>query len=175
MPNWCDNSVTITGPFTKIKDMWDAISANDETGLLNALVPLDGEWSYSEAVETWGTKWDVASDGLEFVDNDDGTASITGWFDSAWSPPIEAYDTFLENNDDCTISASYYEMGLDFAGIYENGVNDYQEGLRDQYMMEPELRSDTYKRLDEIYDLSNQFDLDDWVDDYFDLREGDSD
>jgi hypothetical protein len=68
-------------------------------------------------------------EGLEFTDNGDGTASITGWFDSAWAPPIEAYNTFLEDMDGCTLSADYHEPGMDFAGIYTDGDDQYMEGL----------------------------------------------
>ena len=39
------------------------------------------------------------TEGLEFTDNKDGTAEITGWFDSAWAPPIGAYEKFCEDMD----------------------------------------------------------------------------
>ena len=49
---------------------------------------------YDWRVTNWGTKWDISDEGLEYVDNGDGTSVIQGWFDSAWAPPIEAYNTY---------------------------------------------------------------------------------
>mgnify|MGYP000170621623 CR=1 FL=1 len=150
MPNWCNNTLTIQGPTKTLKPLWD--EANSEgSGLLNAMKPMPKELNdttspspkegvpqplvdghdnwYSWRVDNWGTKWDVDMEGLEFTDNGDGTASITGWFDSAWAPPIEAYNTFLEDMDGCTLSADYHEPGMDFAGIYTDGDDQYMEGL----------------------------------------------
>ena len=109
MPNWCSNSITISGPTETIRQLWeDAQTAGPDGkfGLLEAMAPI-GEWDYGNAVETWGTKWDISDEGLEFTDNGDGTASIDGWFDSAWSPPIGAYEKFCDDMDNCEISASY--------------------------------------------------------------------
>ena len=151
MPNWCNNSITISGPTETIKQLWDdaqtAGSYVDEDGntveqfgLLNAMVPqpdfdsvtdlkegMPNWWTWR--VNTWGTKWDISDEGLEYVDNKDGTSHITGWFDSAWAPPIEAYNTFLGDMDNCSIEATYEEGGMDFAGIYDNGDDQYMEGL----------------------------------------------
>ena len=150
MPNWCNNSITIQGSTETLKPLWE--EANREgSGLLNAIKPmpdaLEGTTSpspkegtpqplvdghdnwYAWRLENWGTKWDVDVDNLEFTDNGDGTATITGWFDSAWAPPIEAYNTFLEDMDGCTLSADYHEPGMDFAGIYTDGDDQYMEGL----------------------------------------------
>jgi hypothetical protein len=150
MPNWCSNSITIQGSTETLKPLWE--EANREgSGLLNAMVPmpsaLEGTTSpapkegapqplvdghdnwYAWRLENWGTKWDVDLDGLEFTDNGDGTSEITGWFQSAWSPPIEAYNTFLDDMDGVYISADYHEPGMDFAGIYSDGDDQYMENL----------------------------------------------
>lgn len=150
MPNWCNNSITIQGSTDTIKPLWE--EANREgSGLLNAIKPMpealrgttspdasaktpqpvvDGftNW-YDWALANWGCKWDVDVDNLEFTDNGDGTAQISGWFESAWAPPIQAYDTFLDDMDGCSLTADYHEPGMDFAGIYDNGNDQYMEGL----------------------------------------------
>ena len=142
MPNWCNNSITISGSTDTIKQLWDDAHDGEDFGLLNAMVPMpteledttkgtDGDavnW-YDWRVSNWGTKWDVSDEGLEYVDNKDGTSHITGWFDSAWAPPIEAYNTFLDDMDGCSIEATYEEGGMDFAGIYSDGDDQYMEGL----------------------------------------------
>ena len=142
MPNWCSNSITISGSTDTIKQLWDDAHVGDDFGLLNAMVPMpkeldgttkgtDGDavnW-YDWRVTNWGTKWDITDEGLEYVDNGDGTSVIQGWFDSAWAPPIEAYNTFLDDMDGCSIEATYEEGGMDFAGIYTDGDDQYMEGL----------------------------------------------
>jgi hypothetical protein len=156
MPNWCNNSINISGSTETIKTLWD--EANKEgSGLLNAMKPMPKEledttsptpqegqagykgpqpkvdghdnW-YSWRNDNWGTKWDIdPGEGLEFTDNGDGTAQISGWFESAWAPPIQAYDTFLDDMDGCSLTADYHEPGMDFAGIYTDGDDQYMEGL----------------------------------------------
>lgn len=152
MPNWCNNTLSIQGPTETLKTLWE--EANQEgSGLLQAMKPMpaalegttaptpkegepqpliDGatDW-YQWRVNNWGTKWDVDTEGLEFTDNGDGTASIVGWFDSAWAPPIEAYNTFLDDMSNCTLESFYEEGGMDFAGHYDNGNDDYLDGVSD--------------------------------------------
>jgi hypothetical protein len=169
MPNWCNNNITISGPSETIKQLWDDAQTahvytvevdgeeitKREFGLLNAMAPI-GEWEYGTAVDTWGTKWDISDEGLEFIDNGDGTAEITGWFDSAWAPPIGAYEKFLDDMDNCEISASYYECGMDFAGFW-HGMEEHLDDLHEEYKLPEDERSDLYNRLDEEWGLSEQF------------------
>ena len=81
---------------------------------------------YDWRVNNWGTKWEVC----EFYGVDKqpdaliGDSTISFAFSSAWSPPIGAYEKFLENNPDCFIRAYYYEGGCDFMGLWEDGVDD---------------------------------------------------
>ena len=156
MPNWCSNSITIAGPTETIKQLWeDAQTAGPDGsfGLLEAMAPI-GEWEYGNAVDTWGTKWDISDEGLEFTDNGDGTASIDGWFDSAWAPPIGAYEKFCDDMDNCEISASYYEMGMDFAGFW-HGMEEHLDDLHDVWKNDPD--NELFQRLDEEYNLVEQF------------------
>ena len=157
MPNWCNNTLSIQGPTDTLKPLWD--EANREgSGLLNAMKPMPQELAdttsptpkegqagykgpqpviegcdnwYDWRVANWGCKWDVDTEGLEYVANGDGTASIAGWFDSPWAPPIEAYNTFLDDMANCTLESFYEEGGMDFAGHYEDGNDDYLEGISD--------------------------------------------
>lgn len=128
---------------------------NTEYGLLNAMVPMpealrdttspdpqpgqanykgpqpkvDGftNW-YDWCVANWGVKWDVSTEGLEFTDNGDGTAKITGWFDSPWGPPLEAVSKFSEDMDGVHIELFYEESGMCFVGCWDSeGGDDYYE------------------------------------------------
>ena len=176
MPNWCDNTFTLKGPTEKVNKIYQHYQK--EGNLLDALYPppkdmFEGNlgekerkecaekgipnW-YDWQVSNWGTKWDVSLEGLEFIDNEDGTACITGWFESAWAPPIDAYNRFLDDMDNCSLEASYHEPGMDFAGFYTDGEEEHMDNLHDEYELPEELRSDLYKRLDDEYGLSDQFD-----------------
>jgi len=166
MPNWCSNNFSITGNVESIKDLWEAAQTagpDGDFGLLNAIAPI-GEWDYGTAVETWGTKWDVSDEGLEFIDHGDGTASISGWFDSAWAPPIGAYEQLAADFDSCIIEASYFEPGMDFAGFWssENG-EEHLDNLHDEWEKGDDA-SDLYKQLDDEYNLSEQFE--EWDDEF---------
>lgn len=146
MPNWCNNTITIRGDANKLKSIWD--EAQKQQGLLAAMVPQPedmfhgnlGEAERAECVEkgipnwydwnvsNWGTKWDVGLEGLEYTVLEDGSAEISGWFDSAWSPPIEALNTFSEANQDLSVECFYLETGMCFVGCWDSdGGDDYYE------------------------------------------------
>jgi len=175
MPNWCNNTITIQGPTDTVKPLWDEAKS---TGLLNAMKPMpkaledttspcppdkeqplvDGydNW-YDWRVANWGCKWDVDADGLEYTDNGDGTAVISGWFDSPWGPPIEAYNTFLDDMDNCSLEAFYEEGGMDFAGHYDNGSDNFLEGISDyarEVVKGHDSGSDLYDFLDGELELT---------------------
>ena len=153
MPNWCDNQLSITGPNSVI-DKIEKIVREEENidlsskekgesmGLLNFMYPmpkeLDGTTAPSSSAkkpqpmvdgfdnwydwrcENWSTKWDVN----EFYGVDRQGDTISFGFSSAWSPPIGAYEKFLEKNEDCSLKAYYYEGGCDFMGEWDNGIDD---------------------------------------------------
>lgn len=123
MPNWCSNSITIWGPYDKLKHLLED-AKKYEPGLLEAMVPI-GEWDYGKASEAWGTKWDVSVEDLELTDNGDGTGTIEGHFDSAWGPPTDALKTYCDNNDDVEIECFYFEPGQCFVGCWTEGDDDY--------------------------------------------------
>ena len=129
MPNWCSNNFRIVGSTESLKPLWEEIDREEK--FLEVIKPI-GEWDYGNAVEAWGTKWDVNTDGMEFTDNGDGTAEISGWFDSAWSPPVEAFQTLSEDLDSCYLELSYFEPGMCFVGYWDS------EGADDHYTIDPE-------------------------------------
>ena len=152
MPNWCNNSITIKGSTETIRQLWEDATADDgsgnnhERGLLDAMVPMPAELNdtvvdianggrfsdpvnwYDWRVSNWGTKWDVSTEGLEFTDHGDGTAEISGWFDSAWAPPVDAYSKFCDDMDGVYLEAYYHEGGMAFVGCWDSeGSDDYYE------------------------------------------------
>jgi len=119
MPNWCMNSVTITGTKEKLELLVEACK-NDK--LLETLNPI-GEWDYGLAVENWGTKWEVHD--VDW-DLDSKELELTLNFDSAWGPPTTAYAQG-ELNHNIQIVAQYYEPGMAFVGQYDDGEDDSYE------------------------------------------------
>ena len=129
MPNWCSNNFRIVGSTESLKPLWEEIDREEK--FLEVIKPI-GEWDYGNAVEAWGTKWDVNTDGMEFTDNGDGTAEISGFFDSAWSPPVDAFQTLSEDLDSCYLELCYFEPGMCFVGYWDS------EGADDHYTIDPE-------------------------------------
>ena len=151
MPNWCNNSVEIyhTDP-AMIERVRKAF---DEGTLLNEFIPIPqslkivagcvgdpdeqkkleedtarnkevhgyGNW-YDYCVNEWGTKWDVGADGNPAQDIPGG---LMLGFESAWSPPTTAYEKLTEQG--FRIRAMYFEPGMAFAGIWEDGIDDFYE------------------------------------------------
>lgn len=158
MPNWCSNNFTINGDVETLRPLWEATQQEDNPEFLNAIKPI-GEWDYANAVESWGTKWDVNTDGMEFVDHGDGTATLSGWFDSAWSPPIAAFEQLAQDWDSCFIELTYFEPGMAFCGEWNS------EGVDSEYEIDPDDFDSVPKHLIE------DFAIDDWYDSGEDVYE----
>ena len=153
MPNWCNNFVEVahTDP-VKVRALADALNRGefcshviptpkDLTDTVAGSVPEGAERDAHEAQMTrnvelygakdwydfqtsrWGTKWDVGGDSQAEI-SDDGL-SMSASFDSAWSPPIGVYEALAEQGYE--VRAYYYESGMCFCGIWEDGSDDYYE------------------------------------------------
>ena len=152
MPNWCGNTLTIThenpemivrakaafaeGKFLQEfipvpQALTDTVSGfhgdPDEQAKLDAQTKANiekhgyGNW-YDYCVGEWGTKWDVGDgQGIQTWDEHE----LIVYFDSAWSPPIGAYEKLMDLG--FRIYATYYEPGCAFAGIWDDGDDDYYD------------------------------------------------
>lgn len=151
MPNWCQNSVTITHEDpAKMSALVEAMNANK---FCNFAIPVPTELSetisgaygdsdkqaeleaqtarniethgygnwYDFCVNRWGTKWEV--DTQSSVDFDGQTVNAS--FDSAWSPPCGVYEALVEQGYD--VVAYYYEPGMGYLGKYDNGCDETYE------------------------------------------------
>jgi hypothetical protein len=144
MPNWCNNTLTLTHEDPAM--ILRAKEALDRGEFLNEFIPVPeqlkivagsvgdpveqakleadtarnreelgyGNW-YDFCVGEWGTKWDVGGDGQSDI-HPDGKMLHTS-FDSAWSPPVNAYDKLVELG--FGVNAMYYEGGMGYAGAYD--------------------------------------------------------
>jgi len=147
MPNWCNNNIEIIGPKAKVdkliegakkgefintlypmpKQLEDTQStSDDEVMKKQPIVDGHNNW-YDWRVANWSTKWDAdlydaerIQEQEELFGPDDSDKRISFGFDTAWSPPIGAYEYYLQQNPDMSIRAIYYEPGMDFMGVWED-------------------------------------------------------
>ncbi len=153
MPNWCNNFVEVSHEDpAKIRALADALNrgefcshviptpreltetiagsvgedkrAEHEAQMQSNLEKFGHTDWYSFQTSRWGTKWDCGGDSQADV-SDDGKM-MTASFDSAWSPPIGVYEELYDQG--YTVRAYYYESGMCYAGIWEDGIDDcYQD------------------------------------------------
>ena len=166
MPNYCNNNIVITGPNSVI-DKIEKIANGDKGDLLQYFYPMPKELNdtvagpepktkkeklekrrlqveygasnwYDWRVENWGTKWDI----MEFYNINrkeigEDESEISLGFDTAWAPPLGAYEKFIDKNSNCSLKAYYYEPGCDFMGEWDNGIDNCFEvakyGLDDDF------------------------------------------
>jgi len=177
MPNWCNNTVEIRHEDPAMIER--VRKAFNGEGLLQEFIPVPedlrntvsgsmgedkraeheaqqeanlqkhgyNDW-YSFCVNEWGTKWDVGADGNPAQDIPGG---LMLGFDSAWSPPIAAYEKLVDMGFE--IRAMYHEGGMCFAGIWEDGQDDYYEysGMNSE-----EVAEQLPPELDEAFGISEQ-------------------
>lgn len=91
---------------------------------------------YDFAVAEWGTKWDIGNEQVDWSTtaknewDESAEAELTFNFDSAWSPPIEIYEELTRLG--LQVVATYWEPGMDFAGVYDNDGDRQYEGMDKQ-------------------------------------------
>jgi len=149
MPNWCNNNLTLTHEDPEM--ILRAKEALDRGEFLNEFIPVPeqlkivagcvgdpdeqkkleadtkrnveelgyGNW-YDYCVGEWGTKWDVGGQGQTDI-HPDGKMLHTS-FDSAWSPPVNAYYKLEELG--FGVNAMYYEGGMAYAGEFSDGCDN---------------------------------------------------
>lgn len=178
MPNWCLNTLTLKHTEPAMIDR--AVKAYKDSRLLDEFVPVPKELtetisgSYGDAVEQelhearevsnkkkygysnwydfcvgeWGTKWDVG-DEHTVVHHNEGMATFN--FDSAWSPPVGAYEKLQELG--FSVDAMYYEPGMAYAGIFDECGDEYYQF---DGMSSSEVRNTIPQVLDDTYEISAQ-------------------
>jgi hypothetical protein len=149
MPNWAQNHVTFTSDneelITRIGESFTRGTLFHDFIPIPATVEEENIRAWVHA--NWGTKWDVG--GPEEDPPVRNGNSITLTFNSAWTPPLEAYDFFLVELR-MNVVGYYYEPGMQFAGIYENGNHSEYEEWGDSNGAEATLP----KELNEIFGIA---------------------
>ena len=149
MPNWCSNSIVITGDKDKIKKIKRVLQSmdtkQDNIGIFQTLVGKDdnisesqyhegGAW-YQHNLDRYGCKWDINWDDSNIDVEDDECITMSP--ETAWSPP-EGFCRLLSQQYGVDVRLEYSEPGCDFAGLlltYGDGRDEegqsyeYLEGL----------------------------------------------
>ena len=130
MPNWCLNKLTVEHDDPAMLDRF--VQAYNAGTVCNEFIPMPadiGDGWFEWCVDNWGTKWDIGADvGTEREEYHGLKATVVGnqancSFDSAWSPPMGLYEKLVELG--YNVKASYFEPGMAFCGIYDNGVDNF--------------------------------------------------
>jgi len=198
MPNWCNNFVTLTHKDpAMIQRAYDALERGE---FLNEFIPVPedlkitsgflgngpeqeelerqtranvekygyGNW-YDYCVGEWGTKWDTGENGNNDINPNDPCV-LTAGFDTAWSPPVNAYHKLTDLG--FNVEAMYYESGMAYCGVWtsENGDEEYNlEGMTaDQVEAELPAELDNMFGISETireYEAENEEELTEWLKD----------
>lgn len=195
MPNWTTNNITIKHAD---KSLIDAIAATETSsvGVLATIIPCPEElndddlttWSrgpeqdardqkkaalkakygfeswYDWNVAHWGTKWDLCDVGYTRVD--DNTIVLN--CQTAWSPPTTAFETMVERGYE--VRALYYGEGYEYAGIWEDGQDDFYGNFNDSQDARarlPQELDDMFAISDSLeeYERENEEELTQWIKD----------
>ncbi len=131
MPNFCDNYLIMEGNVEILEEFLNAANQDEENmKFLDFMRPMPDEKTLKITPHEWrltnlGTKWEVYHDKDAYSDDPEynfgsifnGTLKI--YFETAWSPPIEAVKYFCEKHG-LHGRLHYYEEEHDFAGFYDS-------------------------------------------------------
>ena len=176
MPNWCNNNLVLTHEDpAMIKRAYDALERGE---FLNEFVPVPqelkdtvsgfmgdpeeqrkleeqtkrnvekygaGNW-YDFCVNEWGTKWDCGEQGASDI-HPEGRMLHTS-FDTAWAPPVRAYEKLVDLG--FGVEAMYYEPGMGYCGSWQDGCD---EEVNLEGLSADDIERD-YPELDECFGIS---------------------
>lgn len=125
MPNWCHNTLKVSGPQSSVHAFQSAV-AGPEGGLsFGKVYPTPEEKMQDEGwhrwrVENWGTKWDLGETECPALapvfDDGEKMSSCVYSFETAWSPPVP-WSVFVSGAfPELEFELEFAETGCDFAG-----------------------------------------------------------
>lgn len=128
MPNWCDNSLKISGDKEAIDELYKIATTDVENkGFFNQILPrpvTEEENWYGWNVQNWGTKWDVCPQDfiVSEVRQENDLFTLSFGMGTAWSPPIALVIALCEKFR-LSATLNYIEPGEDFVGklVIEDG------------------------------------------------------
>lgn len=152
MPNWCNNSLTITIDLERGREGFDnfknTLNTADADGQLVPFsffqtVPRPAEQNnnwYDWDMRCWGTKWDAVNPIVEY----EGADMVHIYFDTAWTPPSRWVQTVAEQFK-VLITLDYDELGMDLCGTI---TASFDEFLDEDRHVEGDVDSDEEEAAD---------------------------
>ena len=145
MPNWCENTLWISGDASKVKEFVEKAKGEDTDLSLNNFVPtpeelltgpapnlkrddetdeehkarmqtLKDRYGYTDWFDWRIAHWGTKWDVQAEVNYEEGDCSAVFTFDSAWSPPIEWLEAVSRLYPELHFSLKYDEPGMTFMG-----------------------------------------------------------
>ena len=132
MPNYCNNTLTVSGSNESLNKFWienrsiDNEEEENEYLSFNKSVPIPknhDDW-YHWCIDNWGTKWDAFECTLNEIDSindnlDEDCTSLIYQFDTAWGPPLIWLQKIVNIYINISFTLEYSEPGMDFWGKKE--------------------------------------------------------
>ena len=140
-------SETIEGSYSDPKDQAELAAKREH----NRKTYGYASW-YDFAIGEWGCKWDISNgdNNYKIKKVADGY-TVTLYFDTAWSPPINFYDKLIEL--EFTVDAMYYEPGVAFCGRYYDGSD---ETFEFSSLNSEDVKNQIPEELDSAFGISEQ-------------------
>ena len=173
MPNWCENRLEVRGKEADVDRFAEGFVKNG----ISAFVPTPKElvedtgteeenmkkygaasW-YDWRLENWGTKWDITD--VYTLERDEGYAAFS--FDTAWAPPIEAFEKISKMFPGLEFILQYEEPLMGFfgqavfkdGGLVEDDEYEWDERFEDGWWLYKEIRCLLDEADDILTDLLN--------------------
>lgn len=186
MPNWCYNTLEVSGDETSLQKFYEENKTDEEPLSLNKgitlpenvdelseeefkkLLPEDydisfGERWYNFQCANWGTKWELGD-----VTYSDNNGSIMYDFHSAWSPPHNWLKTISKKYLDLSFKMISEEGGNDFwcKLVIEEGqiIEDIEEALSTKNMEELMENYDTNEIVGNFLRITKEMEIEDFYD-----------
>jgi hypothetical protein len=115
MPNWCENTLQVSGFENKeaTQAFFEQHKGEEDLSFEKAVpYPAGSGWNRKWCRENWGTTWDA--DGPE---GEVGEYDLTYNFATAWSPPLRWLKAIAAQHPDLTFVLRYEESGWGFTGL----------------------------------------------------------
>ena len=138
MPNWCSNTLTITGKAKDLNKLMKQVEITESEATsdhyatpfsCNKVIPQPAnvDW-YSWNTANWGSKWDLNDVVKEDSQWEKGT--LTYYFSTAWSPVNPVIEALSKEHKKLLLTYTYFETGFDYWGEheYKSGKEVSEEG-----------------------------------------------
>jgi hypothetical protein len=153
MPNWCQNHLTVIGATPEFR-AWLADGFTFQR--MNPVSPpaphqdsASDSWrNLNTCCNAWGTKCDLDDKEQRQV-ADELLETGSSFFDTAWSPPIQAIDALSRQFPEVSFQLDYCKLGMFFAGTATFQDGDCHDDCNDEKSAVMKIACDIFGYEDE--------------------------